>query len=91
MADAMRSGVNVSNLFSATAGNSSLNSDDYLAIRVYIGAHLPALADGGWRMADGGNSTTVTRSPATWSELIEAGSNMGLPVPYELLWRHSIP
>ncbi|MAY93893.1 hypothetical protein [Haliea sp.] len=83
MADAMR-GVNVSNLFSATAGNSSLNSDDYLATRVYIGAHLPALARGG-------NSATVMRSPATWSELIEAGSNMGLPVPYELLWHHSIP
>ena len=82
MLNAMRS-VRVNNLFSATAGASGANSDDYLATRVYAGVHLPALGTGG-------SSATVMRGSKTWSELIEAGSNMGLPVPYELLWRHTV-
>jgi hypothetical protein len=82
---AMR-GVGIDALFSATAGDGFGNSDDYLGSRVYAGVHLPALG--------AGNSvfsyTSVMRSSVNWSELITAGSNMGISFPYDLQWRHTV-
>jgi hypothetical protein len=82
---AMR-GVDIDDLFSATAGDGFGNSDDYLGSRVYVGVHLPALGTGNAAFS----YTSVMRSSVSWSELITAGSNMGISFPYDLQWRHTV-
>lgn len=76
--------VDAHNLFDATAGSGWGDTDDYLGTRIYAGVHLPAVA---WP-AQG--SSPVMRPNSTLMATHEAGSNLGLPFMYELLWRHSV-
>ncbi len=80
--------VGVRSLFDATAGAGLGDKDDYIATRIYGGVHLPSVS---WpadpdRIMD---SPAVMRPRELRTVMHNAGSSLGLPVMYELRWRHA--
>ena len=81
--------VGVRNLFDDTAGTGSVDTDDYIATRIYAGVHLPAVsypANPTGLLVD---APLVMRPGELRTVMHTAGSSLGLPISYELRWRHA--